>query len=132
MATGRRRWSTAAAAGYPSALSHLDDPAARWIDRHDSALPFTGFVRRPESVPNPPHQAPRGAIVTTGLAVDPAALSASENVTVVATAPHRPVMEHAALVVTHGGHGTVMKALAAGLPLTASAHRSAVTRAAAP
>jgi MGT family glycosyltransferase len=65
---------------------------------------------------------PVRAIVTTGLAVDPAALTAPDNVTVVATAPHRPVMEHAALVVTHGGHGTVMKALAAGLPLVVLHH----------
>jgi UDP:flavonoid glycosyltransferase YjiC (YdhE family) len=35
----------------------------------------------------------------------------------VRAAPHAQVMPHAAAVVTHCGHGTVMKALAAGLPI---------------
>jgi UDP:flavonoid glycosyltransferase YjiC (YdhE family) len=44
------------------------------------------------------------------------------NVTVLAAAPHRQVLDHAALVVTHGGHGTVMKALAAGVPMVVLHH----------
>ena len=44
------------------------------------------------------------------------------NVTVVASAPHREVLPHADLIVTHGGHGTVVKALAAGLPLVILHH----------
>jgi UDP:flavonoid glycosyltransferase YjiC (YdhE family) len=32
------------------------------------------------------------------------------------------VLGHAALVVTHGGHGTVMKALAAGVPMVVLHH----------
>jgi UDP:flavonoid glycosyltransferase YjiC (YdhE family) len=32
------------------------------------------------------------------------------------------VLEHAAAVVTHGGHGTVVKALAAGVPLVVMPH----------
>lgn len=55
-------------------------------------------------------------VLTTGPAVDAAALRPPANVTVVSSAPHRQVLPHAALVVTHGGHGTVMKALAAGVP----------------
>ncbi|MGO2519053.1 MAG: glycosyltransferase [Microbacterium sp.] len=38
------------------------------------------------------------------------------------SASHRPVMEHADLVITHGGHGTVMKGLVAWLPLVIMPH----------
>ena len=41
---------------------------------------------------------------------------------VVANAPHTAVLEHAAIVVTHGGHGTVVKALAADVPLVVLPH----------
>ena len=62
------------------------------------------------------------AVVTTGPAIDAAALTQHANVTVVQSAPHREVLRHAALVVTHGGHGTVMKALAAGVPMVLLPH----------
>ena len=61
-------------------------------------------------------------IVTTGPAIDPAALPAAPDVTVVAHAPHRDVLRHAAALITHGGHGTVMKALAAGVPMVLLPH----------
>ncbi len=60
---------------------------------------------------------PVRGIVTTGPAVDPKALRHSENVTVVTSAPHSVVLKHTSVVVTHGGHGTVIRALAAGVPL---------------
>jgi MGT family glycosyltransferase len=62
------------------------------------------------------------AVVTTGPAIDAAALTPRANVTVVRSAPHRDVLRHAALVVTHGGHGTVTKALAAGVPMVLLPH----------
>jgi UDP:flavonoid glycosyltransferase YjiC (YdhE family) len=65
---------------------------------------------------------PVRALVTTGPALDPASLDPPGNVTVLAAAPHRQVLGHAALVVTHGGHGTVMKALAAGVPMVVLHH----------
>ena len=39
--------------------------------------------------------------------------------TVVERAPHREVLKHAAAIVTHAGHGTVIKALAAAVPVVA-------------
>jgi MGT family glycosyltransferase len=60
---------------------------------------------------------PVRGIVTTGQGIDPAGVEAPENVAVVRAAPHMEVLRDAALVVTHGGHGTVIKALAAGVPL---------------
>jgi MGT family glycosyltransferase len=65
---------------------------------------------------------PVQAIVTTGPAIDPAALSAAPNVTVLAHAPHREVLRHAVAVITHGGHGTVVKTLAAGVPMVLLPH----------
>jgi UDP:flavonoid glycosyltransferase YjiC (YdhE family) len=43
--------------------------------------------------------------------------TAPPNVTVVRSAPHSAVLPNASAVVCHGGHGTVMKTLAHGLPL---------------
>lgn len=61
-------------------------------------------------------------VVTTGPALPPGAVRGSDRVQVLAAAPHAEVLPHAAAVVTHGGHGTVMKALAAGLPLVVLPH----------
>jgi MGT family glycosyltransferase len=64
---------------------------------------------------------PVRALVTTGPTVDPeevrAGLDVGPAVSVVRSAPHSAVLPHASAVITHGGHGTVMKALAAGLPV---------------
>jgi UDP:flavonoid glycosyltransferase YjiC (YdhE family) len=38
-------------------------------------------------------------------------------VKVVRTAPHREILLHADLCITHGGHGTLLKALAQGVPV---------------
>ncbi|HJZ78143.1 MAG TPA: nucleotide disphospho-sugar-binding domain-containing protein [Vicinamibacterales bacterium] len=65
---------------------------------------------------------PLRAIITTGPAVEVTALHPSPNVGIVESAPHRRVLQQAALVITHGGHGTVMKALAAGVPLVVLPH----------
>jgi MGT family glycosyltransferase len=62
-------------------------------------------------------QLPVRAVLTTGRAVDPAEIQAGANVEVLQTAPHALVLREASVVVTHAGHGTVMKALAAGVPL---------------
>ena len=61
-------------------------------------------------------------VITSGPALDPSTLRAPSNVTVVASAPHSRVLEHASAVVTHGGHGTVVKTLAAGLPMVVMHH----------
>jgi UDP:flavonoid glycosyltransferase YjiC (YdhE family) len=56
-------------------------------------------------------------LLTTGPAVDPAHLAPPANVVVCRSAPHAQIFREASAVVTHAGHGTVMRALAAGLPL---------------
>ena len=65
---------------------------------------------------------PVRALVTTGPAVDPKTVDAPANVSVVAAAPHSEVLREAAAVVTHGGHGTVVRALAADVPLVVLHH----------
>ena len=56
-------------------------------------------------------------LITTGPAVDPAVIVAPPNVTITRWVRHADVLPHCSAVITHGGHGTVMKALIAGVPL---------------
>ena len=60
---------------------------------------------------------PVRGVITTGKGIDPADVPAAANVQVVSSAPHADVLREAAAVITHCGHGTTIKALAAGLPL---------------
>jgi MGT family glycosyltransferase len=65
---------------------------------------------------------PVRGVVTTGPAIDPAALHPASNIQIVKAAPHSEVFKHASAVITHGGHGTVVRALAAGLSLVVMPH----------
>ncbi|AWB86220.1 glycosyltransferase [Mycetocola zhujimingii] len=65
---------------------------------------------------------PVRGLVTTGPAVRPDDIAAEPNVTVIESAPHQEVLRDADVVITHGGHGTVIKALAAGVPLIVLSH----------
>ncbi len=56
------------------------------------------------------------AVVTVGPAMEKLAIEAPANVTIVHSAPHDTVMKEVSLVVNHGGHGTVMRALLNGVP----------------
>jgi len=56
-------------------------------------------------------------VVTTGPHVDHARLSTAPNHELQAVVPHGELMPRVSLVVTHGGHGTTMRALAHDLPL---------------
>jgi UDP:flavonoid glycosyltransferase YjiC (YdhE family) len=56
-------------------------------------------------------------VATTGGIVDPAELRVPENAIVLSYAAHDPIMERAALIVTHGGHGTAMRSLRHGVPM---------------
>ena len=56
-------------------------------------------------------------LVTLGPTLAPKDFQAPGNVVIRSSAPHGRVFPQAAAVVTHAGHGTVMRALAYGLPL---------------
>jgi MGT family glycosyltransferase len=60
---------------------------------------------------------PVRALVTLGPALDGNAPSLPPNVRAEPYAPHVLICPHADLVITHGGHGTVITALSAGVPL---------------
>ena len=60
---------------------------------------------------------PVHGLLTTGPAIDPSEIVAPPNVVVTRWVRHADVLPHCAAVVTHGGHGTVMKSLQAGVPL---------------
>ncbi|MCP2167609.1 glycosyltransferase [Goodfellowiella coeruleoviolacea] len=60
---------------------------------------------------------PVRGLLTTGPAVAPATIRAPGNVLVTAVAPHRAALRHAAVTITHAGHGTAVKSLAEGVPL---------------
>ena len=59
---------------------------------------------------------PVRGLVTTGPEIDPATIIGTARVHVVRSAPHSAVLPETAAVINHGGHGIVIKALAAGLP----------------
>ena len=56
-------------------------------------------------------------VATTGGIVEPAELRAPANAAVLSYAAHDPILRRAALVVTHGGHGTAMRSLRHGVPM---------------
>ena len=60
---------------------------------------------------------PVRAVVTLGQMLPDGEVLSTENVAVVPSAPHGPILREASLTITHGGHGTVMKSLAAGVPM---------------
>jgi MGT family glycosyltransferase len=60
---------------------------------------------------------PVRGLVTLGGVFVPSDFRLPANVVAVGSAPHRAVLPLARAVVAHGGHGTVMKSLAHGLPL---------------
>lgn len=59
---------------------------------------------------------PVRAVVTLGGAIRGDEVCAAANTAIVDSAPHNVLMKEAALVITHGGHGTLTKALVHGLP----------------
>jgi UDP:flavonoid glycosyltransferase YjiC (YdhE family) len=60
---------------------------------------------------------PVHVVVTTGGIVDPRELTAPANAIILPFASHEALMPGAALVLTHGGHGTAMRSLRHGVPM---------------
>lgn len=59
------------------------------------------------------------ALVTVGPAMSAESFRCAENVRVVPSAPHSAVLPSARAFITHCGHGSVMRGLAAGVPMVA-------------
>jgi UDP:flavonoid glycosyltransferase YjiC (YdhE family) len=60
---------------------------------------------------------PVHVVATTGGIVAPNELASPANTIVLNYAAHDPILQRAAMVVTHGGHGTAMRALRHGVPM---------------
>src|SRR5262249_43648514 len=60
---------------------------------------------------------PVRVLATTNRAVSPAEIEAPANARIVDWVSYSQVMPRAALVICHGGHGTIARALAAGAPV---------------
>ncbi len=60
---------------------------------------------------------PVNGLVTLGPSMAKESFQASNNIEIMSSCPHSKVLPMASVVVTHAGHGTVMAALANGLPL---------------
>jgi len=60
---------------------------------------------------------PVHVVATTGGIVAPNELASPPNAIVLNYAAHDPILRRAALVLTHGGHGTAMRALRYGVPM---------------
>ena len=61
-------------------------------------------------------------LVTLGGSIEAHEVRPAANTHVVHSAPHDQVLPHAAAMVTHGGHGTVIRALRHGLPVLVLPH----------
>lgn len=127
---------TGAAFDFPAALPpnvryvgpQLDDPewAEAWTPTHGGDRPlvlvamsttYMDHVGQLQRAASALAGLPVHGLVTTGPTVEPEQIDAPPNVTVVRSAPHGDVLAHADALITHGGHGTVMKALVAGVPI---------------
>jgi MGT family glycosyltransferase len=108
----------------------LDEPG--WVDAWESPWPATDS--RPlvlvafsttfqnqgttlQRVIDALNSLPVRGVVTLGVGFDGTGIRCTENVVVRRSAPHDELMQRASLVVTHAGHGTVMRALSAGVPM---------------
>src|ERR1051325_814860 len=98
-------------------LPWRDDPSVPLVLVSFSTAPEQGSVAKFQNAIAALSQLPVRGVVTVGDSVDPAALAPSPNVVVFATADHDDLMRRASLVLTHGGHGTFMRALRYGLPM---------------
>jgi UDP:flavonoid glycosyltransferase YjiC (YdhE family) len=94
-----------------------DDPSIPLVLVTFSTMPEQGSVQKFQNAIDALSTLPVRGVVTVGDSIDAAALQPSGNVTVFATADHDDLMRRASLVVTHGGHGTFMRALKNGLPM---------------
>lgn len=82
-----------------------------------STFPFPRLTRTWQRLLDAADGLPARVIATTGPSLDPAELPAPSNVELLAWADHAELMPTTSAVVTHGGHGTTIAALAHGLPV---------------
>lgn len=112
--------------GEPSWAAPLDLPWAEDDPRPLAAVCFsTSFQNHVDvlqRVADAISSLPMRGVITLGDTIEPSELSAGENVLLLHSAPHDALMKKANMVITHGGHGTVMRALCHHRPLLVIPH----------
>jgi UDP:flavonoid glycosyltransferase YjiC (YdhE family) len=103
--------------GVRIALPWPDDPAIPLVLVSFSTMPEQVSVKKFQNAIDALSELPVRGVVTVGDSVDPSTLAPRLNVLVFATADHDDLMHRASVVLTHGGHGTFMRALKNGLPM---------------
>ena len=103
--------------GVRVALPWAEDSRIPMVLVSFSTAPEQGSIQKFQNAIDALASLPVHGVVTVGDSIDPASLRPAENVIVFATADHDDLMRRAALVVTHGGHGTFIRALKNGLPM---------------
>ncbi|HZP75017.1 MAG TPA: glycosyltransferase [Pseudolabrys sp.] len=103
--------------GVRVSLPWPDDPDIPLVVVSFSTAPEQGSVQKFQNAIDALSNLPVRGVITVGDSIDPQMLRPSPNVAASATADHDDLMRRADLVVTHGGHGTLMRALKNGLPL---------------
>lgn len=113
----------------------LDDPA--WAEAWRSPWPaederplvlvafstsFQDHVGVLQNIIDGASELPVRLLVTLGETIAPEELAPAANCRLVRSAPHNKVMAEATLVITHGGHGTVTRALAHQKPMILVPH----------
>ncbi len=83
---------------------------------------FQNHVAVLQRVINALAELPVNGLVTLGPTIAPDELLPAPNVQLVKSAPHNAVMQQASAVVTHGGHGTVARAMVNKLPMLILPH----------
>jgi MGT family glycosyltransferase len=101
----------------PTALPWDDDDPIPLVLVSFSTVPEQRSAESLQRVLDALTDLPVHVVATTGGIVDPEELDAPANAYVVAFADHDALLDRAALVVGHGGHGTTMRALRAGIPI---------------
>lgn len=82
-----------------------------------STTVFPGQERTLQSIIDALASLPVDATVTTGPSIDPSRLRAPAHIAVRSFGDHTELLRDASLLIGHGGHGTTMRALSAGVPV---------------
>jgi UDP:flavonoid glycosyltransferase YjiC (YdhE family) len=82
-----------------------------------STTVFPGQEHTLQSIIDALESLPVDATVTTGPSIDPGRLRAPAHIAVRSFGDHTELLRDASLLIGHGGHGTTMRALSAGVPV---------------
>lgn len=110
----------------------LDDPD--WVNSEKWISPWDGEDNRPlvvisfsstfqnqaaviQNCIDALEKLPVRGLVTLGIAMEDVSFNVPSNVKLIKSAKHSQVFPHTDIVITHAGHGTVIRALAHGVPL---------------